>query len=68
MTYGSVACGFKVCGSIACGYMACGCGACGPVACGYACRACGYVGCGSVGPISVPLDNGVIAVRSYNIL
>ena len=45
-----------VCGFVACGYMVCGC------------IVCGYTVYGSVGPISVPLDNRVIAIRSYNML
>ena len=61
MVCGSIAYRFKVCGSVACGYMVYGF-----VACGYV--ACGYMVCGSIGPVGVPPDNRVIAVRSYNIL
>ena len=56
ITYRSIAYGFKVCRSIAYGYIV------------YRCIVCGYVGYGSIGPISVSLNNRVIAVRSCNIL
>ena len=57
---------FKVCGSVACGYIVCGFIACGYIA--YRYIVCGYTVCRSVGPVGIPLNNRVIAIRSYNIL
>ena len=49
------------CGSIAYGFEVCG-----SVVYGY--MVYRYIVYGSISPISIPLDNRVIAIRSYNIL
>ena len=56
MGCGSITYGFKVYGSIVCKY----------IVCGY--MVYGYMVYRSISPISIPLDNGVIAIRSCNML
>ena len=51
---------------MSCGSITYGSVAYGSVACGYIIY--GYTVCRSVGPINIPLDNRVIAIRFYNML
>ena len=46
--------------------MGCGFIACGSKACGYTVYR--YIDCGSIGPVSIPLDNGVMVIKSCNML